>query len=136
MKKIYLLFSILCFPILLFATEEPTTGGARSLSLGTASLTLSHPYSILNNQAAMAFEKEISFALYAENRFLQKELGYYSGGLTLPTKSGVFGLAVNYSGFDLYNEKKLGLAYGRLFTKNVSGGIQIDYLATSLSEYG
>jgi len=84
----------------------------------------------------MAFEKEISFSLYAEQRFLEKELGYYAGGLTLPTKSGVFGLAINYSGFDLYNEKKIGLGYGRLFTKNISGGIQIDYLSTSISEYG
>lgn len=84
----------------------------------------------------MAFQEEISFSLYAEQRFLQSELGYYAGGLTLPTQSGVFGLAVNYSGFDLYNEKKLGLAYGRLFTKNISGGIQIDYLSTSITEYG
>ena len=84
----------------------------------------------------MAFQKDISFSLYAEQRFLQSELGYYTGGLTLPTKSGAFGLALNYSGFDLYNEQKLGLAYGRLFTKNISGGIQIDYLSTSISEYG
>ena len=136
MKKIYLLFIILYFPFHLFASNDPMTGGARSLSLGSCSVTLADPYSILSNQAAMAFEKEISFALYAENRFLQKELGYYSGGLTLPTKSGTFGLAINYSGFDLYNEKKIGLGYGRLFSKNISGSLQMDYLSTSISEYG
>src|SRR4249920_2757979 len=112
MKKIYLLFFILSFSFTLSASNDPFTGGARSLSLGTASLTLSDPYSILNNQAGIAFQKEISFSLYAEQRFLQSDLGYYAGGLTLPTKSGVFGLALNYSGFDLYNEQKLGLAYG------------------------
>jgi hypothetical protein len=136
MKKIYFLLLISSTPFFLSASNDPITGGARSLSLGTASLTLSDPYSVLNNQAAMAFQKEISFSLYAEQRFLQSELGYYAGGLTLPTKSGVFGLALNYSGFDLYNEQKLGLAYARLFTKNISGGIQIDYLSTSISEYG
>lgn len=84
----------------------------------------------------MAFQKAISFSLYAEQRYFQKELGYYAGGFTLPTKSGVFGLAINYSGFDLYNEKKIGLAYARLFSEKISGAIQIDYLSTSISEYG
>lgn len=135
-KYLLLLFSVFCFPFSIFASNDPLTGGARSLSLGTSSLTLSDPYSILNNQAAMAFQKEISFSLYAEQRFLQNELSYYAGGFSLPTKSGVFGLAVNYSGFDLYNEKKIGLAYARLFSEKVSGGIQIDYLSTAISEYG
>ena len=34
---------------------DPFSGSARSLALGSCSLTLSDPYSILNNQAAMAF---------------------------------------------------------------------------------
>lgn len=84
----------------------------------------------------MAFQKELSFSLFAEQRYLQKELGYYAAGFTLPVKNGAFGLAVNYTGFDLYNEKKIGLAYARLFSQKVSGGIQIDYLSTAVSEYG
>ena len=137
MKKIIpLLFSIFHFPFSSQASNDPFTGGARSLALGNSSLTLSDPYSILNNQAAMAFQKIISFSLYAEQRYLEKELGYYAGGFTLPTKSGVFGLAINYNGFDLYNEKKIGVAYARMFSQKVSGSIQLDYLSTSISEYG
>src|SRR6185295_9697264 len=100
MKK-YLLFllSLLTFHLSLLASNDPFTGGSRSLGLGSCSLTLSDPYSILNNQAAMAFQKEISFSLYAEQRYLQSELGYYAGGFTLPTKSGAFGLVINYNGF-------------------------------------
>jgi hypothetical protein len=136
MKNCCLLCLMLLLPWSLAASNEPRAGGARSLALSSSSLTLSDPYSVLNNQATMAFLEEISFSLYAEQRFLQSELGYYAGGFTLPTKSGVFGLAINYSGFDLYNEQKIGLAYGRLFSKNIAGGIQIDYLSTSVSEYG
>ncbi|MBS1656722.1 MAG: hypothetical protein JST18_01350 [Bacteroidetes bacterium] len=136
MKNLYLPLLLLVLPLIIFASNEPMVGGARSLALGSTSMNSSDPYSVLNNQAGMAFQNDISFSLYAEQRFLQSELGYYAGGLTLPTKSGVFGLAINYSGFDLYNEKKMGLAYARLFSKNISGGIQIDYLSTSVAEYG
>lgn len=137
MKKILpLLFSIFYLSFSSKASNDPFTGGARSLALGSSFLTLSDPYSILNNQAAMAFQKVISFSLYSEQRYLQSELGYYAGGFTLPTKSGVFGLAINYTGFDLYNEKKIGLAYALMFSPKVLGSIQLDYLSTSISEYG
>lgn len=136
MKALSLCLGFLHLSALLFASGELNISSGRAQSLGGTSVTLSDPYSILSNQAAMAFQKEISFSLYAEQRYLQSELGYYACGLTLPTKSGVFGLAINYNGFDLYNEKRIGLGYGMLFTKNISGGIQIDYLSTSVSEYG
>jgi hypothetical protein len=136
MKKLLLFYSLFTIYHSLLASNDPFTGGARSLGLGSCSVTLSDPYSILNNQAAMAFQKEISFSIYAEQRYVQKELGYYAGGFTLPTKSGTFGLAINYNGFDLFNEKKIGLAYARKFSDKVSGGIQLDYLSTSISEYG
>ena len=84
----------------------------------------------------MAFVKDISIGLYSERRFMLKELGYNAAGITLPTSSGVFGISANYYGFDLYNEKKFGLAYSRLFTEKIAGGIQLDYLGTSISEYG
>jgi len=136
MKKLLLLCSLLTIHHSLFATSDPFIGSARSLALGGSTLTLSDPYSILNNQAAMAFQKNLSFSLFAEQRYLESELGYYAGGLTLPVKNGAFGLAINYDGFDLFNEKKIGISYARLFSKNVSGGIQFDYLSTSISEYG
>ena len=137
MKKLLLIF--FCIPSLLsltFAGNEPQSIGARINAMGGAGLTLSDPYSVFNNQAAMAFVDGISVALYTEQRFLLKELSYHAGGVILPTKLGAFGLSVNYYGFDLYNEKKIGLAYSRLFSNKISGGIQIDYVGTSISEYG
>ncbi|MCY7409790.1 MAG: hypothetical protein LH473_05920 [Chitinophagales bacterium] len=136
MKK-FILTSILVFSSpLLFASNEPFSGSARALGLGNATLTFSDAYSVLNNQAAMAFRKNISFSLFAEQRYFQNELGYYAAGLTLPTKKGAFGLSINYNGFDLYNEQKIGLGYAMLFSKNISGSLQIDYLSTSIAEYG
>jgi hypothetical protein len=135
-KHLLLLFSILFFHFSSYAGNEPQSIGARSNALGNASLTLSDAFSLFNNQAAMAFIKDITIGLYTERRFMLKELSFNAGGVILPTKSGVFGLSANYYGFDQYNEKKFGLAYGRRFTEKISGGIQIDYLGTSISEYG
>ncbi len=84
----------------------------------------------------MAFINKVSICLFTERKFLLKELSYNAAGITIPTKSGVFGFSANYYGFDLYNEKKIGLAYSRLFTEKLAAGIQFDYLGTSISEYG
>jgi hypothetical protein len=139
MKKFFPCFILLvlcCFPLLLFSSTNPVVSGARSLGMASAGVTLADPYSILGNQAGMAFQDQVSFSLHGENRFLQSELGAYAAGITLPIKSGAFGLAVNYTGFDLYNESKIGVAYALLFAKNISGSLQLDYCSTSISEYG
>jgi len=135
-KHLLAIYFIVCIVDISLGGFEPPSIGARSNALGNASSTISDPYSLFNNQACMAFEQGISLALYTERKFLLKELSFYAGGVTLPTKSGAFGLSANYFGFDAYNEKKIGLAYSRLFTEKLSGGIQIDYLGTSIAEYG
>lgn len=137
MKKLLLpVFFISCFINIVDAGNEPQSIGARSNSLGGASITLADPFSLFNNQAAMAFVKDVSFGIYTERRFMLKELSFNAAGIIVPTKSGVFGLSANYYGFDVYNEKKLGLAYSRLFSEKISAGIQFDYLGTSIAEYG
>src|SRR5215831_3949547 len=128
MKQTLLSFSfIFCFYFFCLAGGEPLTVGARSGAMGDAAVTLSDASSVFNNQAGMAFVKGFSAGLFTERKFGLSELSYSAGGVTLPTKSGVFGLSANYYGFDLYNEKKAGLAYARLFSNKISGGIQLDY---------
>lgn len=135
-KTLLLFFSIGSFVAAAYAGNEPQAVGARSNALGGTGLTLADPFSLFNNQAAMAFVKDISIGLFTERRFMMSELSYSAGGVTLPTKSGVFGINVSYAGFDVYNEKKAGLSYARLFSKKISAGIQFDYLGTSIAEYG
>src|SRR5690606_8928556 len=53
-----------------------------------------------------------------------------------PTNSGTFGLSVNYFGQSLYNEKKIGLAFGKRFGDKFSAGLQLDYYGLSIEEYG
>ncbi|MBA3648005.1 MAG: hypothetical protein H0W62_05555 [Chitinophagales bacterium] len=137
MKKLLLLIISVCyFNFQLFASGEPLSVGGRNAAMGNASVTLSDAFSVFNNQAGMAFLQGFSAGLFTQRNFGISELSFSAGGVTLPTKSGVFGLSAGYFGFSGYNEKKAGLAYSRLFGSKISGGIQIDYLGTSISEYG
>ncbi len=112
--------------------------GARSTGMGNASVTLFDIWSVQNNQAGLAHLESLSAGIYYENKFMLPELGLSAFGAALPLKSGGT-LALSYSmfGFESYKDSKLGLAYARKFTESFSGGIQLDYLNTRISEgYG
>jgi len=130
-------FMLLLFVGPISATDFNNPIGSRSAALGNASVTLCDFWSVHNNQAGLASFENIAVGFYYENRYLLKELSLKSGAFILPTKSGVFGLSYNHFGYSLYNESKLGLAYGRSFGKYFSAGIQLDYLHTKIAEdYG
>ena len=49
----------------------------------------------------------------------------------------MFAISMNYYGYKLFNEKKIGLAYAKTLGKNISAGVQIDYINTAIAEgYG
>ncbi|MGB0887887.1 MAG: hypothetical protein ACPGSL_07175 [Vicingaceae bacterium] len=111
--------------------------GARSAAMGGYNVTLSDVWSTNNNQAGLGFVKEMTAALYYENRFLLKETGYKAGALVLPVKSGAFGISVASFGYSAYSETKAGLSYGQRFGDKFSLGVQMNYLNTSLAQtYG
>jgi len=111
--------------------------GARSGGLGKSSVTLSGFWAGFNNQAALANYNKLAAGIYYENQFIIKEMGLAAGGFILPTKTGNFGLNLTWFGYNNYNEKKVGLGYGRKFGKSFSAGIQLDYLSTYIAEdYG
>ncbi|NQV03651.1 MAG: hypothetical protein HQ542_13465 [Bacteroidia bacterium] len=75
--------------------------------------------------------------LYAENRFLMKELCFEALALSWSGQPGAFGLVLSYHGFHLYNEFKAGIAYARKFGKRFSTGVQLNYLRIQIAEgYG
>jgi opacity protein-like surface antigen len=108
--------------------------GARSLGLGHANLTLTDLWASNNNQAGLAKVKEFGLGFAYENRFGLSELSLKNLNLALPVKWGTFGLTVQQFGFTDYNENKFGLAYGLNISKNVSLGVQLDYLLISVAE--
>ncbi|MEM6723512.1 MAG: hypothetical protein AAF598_05700 [Bacteroidota bacterium] len=110
--------------------------GARSRAMGGAAVTQQDVFSLFSNPAGIAHLESLGFGISGENRFLQEGLNQYQAAVALPSGFGGFGLSVQYFGFDLYNEQKIGLAYARKLTDFISVGVQFDYLSVNIQEFG
>jgi hypothetical protein len=133
--KLIIILSFVCFH--LYPQHDNSPIGARSAGMGNSSVCLQDLWAVHNNQAGLSELKNIEAGVYYENRFLLKELSFKSLAIAIPSKTGVFGLDINSFGFNLYNENKFGLAYSEKLLKNLSIGIQLDYLHTHIAEnYG
>ncbi len=114
----------------------PSSVGARGLAMGDASVTFKDINSGFSNQAGLAWLDGLGIGLFGEARFLVPGLNSFGAVVAYPTKSGTFGINMNYFGYEQYNEQKIGIAYARKLFDKVSIGAQFDYLATRLAEYG
>jgi hypothetical protein len=133
--SIFILAFVLCFPVLAGDHWRPV--GARAAAMGMASVSIADNWSVHNNPAGMAFYNRPAAGFYYENNFMLKELGYQAASLTIPTRYGVFGGNVTYTGDASYNEANAGVAYSRTFGSRFAAGIQLDYFHTGLTkEYG
>gem|GEM_PF-140968 len=111
--------------------------GGRSLALGGASVALPGVWSTFTNQAGLAWQQGWQAGLYAENRFMMKELSFEAVAVSWSGKPGAFGLAISHFGFQLYSEIEAGLVYARSFGKHFSAGVQLNYIMVQISEgYG
>jgi hypothetical protein len=134
----------LAFCLLLFTTvssrggNENVPAGARSAGVSGASVCYSDLWSAFHNQAGLADVKKISGAIYFENRFSVAELGVKGFAFALPAgESGTFAVSGTYFGYSLYNEKKIGIGFGKKIGDKLKAGVQLDYLSTFIAEgYG
>jgi len=107
---------------------------AKTNSLGSCGLTQTTVWSNLENQAGLVDIKQFTIGVGTENSFGIKELSTHTAVFALPVSSGVFGLNIAYTGFELYNHTKIGLAFGKRLSNNFNIGIQIDYLGMYADE--
>ncbi|MFT5167886.1 MAG: hypothetical protein ACI8P3_003124, partial [Saprospiraceae bacterium] len=113
-----------------------TNAGARGLAMANTAVVFQDINSIFSNQAGLVNLSHPSFVLFTEQRFALNEIRSIAAGFAYPTKSGVFGLNINYYGFEDYNEQKVGLAYSRKLLENLAIGAQINYINFRIPEYG
>lgn len=120
-----------------YSLGEFRTSGARQAGMGFNSISLQSVYSVFNNQAASAFLDKKSFGLYYSPVFIGEGVSNISGVAAIPvSKAGTFGLSFGYYGYNAYNDKKIGLAYAIKLAKYISIGMQLDWLNTSIENYG
>jgi len=107
---------------------------SKSSSLANCGLTETSVWSNFTNQAGLAEINQITIGVGTKNRFSLKELSTHTVVFALPVNGGVFGLNVSYTGFELYNESKIGLAFAKKLSDNFNVGIQVDYLGIYVDE--
>lgn len=137
MKRL-ILSTFLIIPLLTKAGIDNAPLGARAAGLGGSSVALAGDlWCAHNNQAGLAFVREVQGGLFYENRFLVKALSMKAGAVAVPIKRGTFGLEVSSFGYTQYAENKYGLSYAMPFGQKFAMGVQVDYLSLRFGEnYG
>jgi hypothetical protein len=116
-----------------------TYSGARSNSMSDASVATADVFAAFNNQAALTQLEKPEAGIAVLNRFTTKELNTQALAFAMPLSKnkGTFAISANQFGYNLFNRKKIGLAYAKKLSNVFSAGVQVDYLNTKIAEgYG
>ncbi len=115
------------------STNHLQQGGAYSAGLSSA--VIAYPKAgYYQNQAHLTLFDSLYVEAYSAIPNRIKEFGNYSVFAAAPLLKGYTALQFNFFGYEHYNESKLGLAYALKLSEKFSGGVQINWLRTSLSE--
>jgi hypothetical protein len=149
--QLFLFNLLLLGPTLLRAQGNGPAGhGARAVALGNAAATLSGDvWAVANNAAGLGTLTRPTAGAYFENRYLLRSLNVAAVALALPlgmvepaitgqparAEQGVVGFEAQRFGGALYQEVRVGAAYGyRLGVVNIGG--RLDMLQVSFQDLG
>jgi len=103
-------------------------GDAQSLGLADVATVLSSHWSCLRNPAGISGINSIQFGITYENYFSVPELGMGAVSISIPAKSGTFGLGFSTFGNSWLSQSHTALSYGRHLGKIFHAGIGMHYL--------
>lgn len=95
---------------------------------GAYSRNFSELFSINRNPAALAGIKKHTTGIYAERRFMLKEMSGYALNGALPVPHGTIGIRLWQHGFSLYREQLFSAGYALPLGKRFRAGIHLNYL--------
>ena len=129
-----LLTILVCLPNKTFCQLDNFPNGARSSSLGNASVTLEDCYAVSNNIAGIASLNKITIGSTFQNKFLLSNL--YSGQLigTIPYKRIVVAFSLEHFGDQLYNEQNISLGIAHQFS-TIKIGLKTNYFQVQGSDF-
>jgi hypothetical protein len=122
---VFLLYLFYTSPCIIAQENFPI--GSRPAALANAVVMESDIWSVSHNQAGLGDYHNLSIGFHHENKYVVPEAALHALAFTIPVKPGTFGLSYTYFGYSLYNESKIGIAFGRSFGEKFSGGIQLNY---------
>lgn len=109
--------------------------GTRSQALGGVKASLSDSWSVLGNQAGMAYaDTGIQAGIYYSNLFLLKELSQQNAFCSVRWEKSVFACSLYRYGELSYHETKWGLAYAQKVFPDFSAGFQFNYCSIYFPE--
>lgn len=118
------------------AAGEYKAIGTRMMTPGLGGVSVITPYAPSSNQAAMGFAESSSIsAYYAHTGLAEGVNNFMAMGQLKLKKGGTLGFSGSYFGYELFNDKKFGIAYGMKLAEFVSIGAQIDVLNNKISGY-
>ncbi len=128
----------LLFPFFALAQNGNDPVGARPAGMANAALTFTDIWSSFHNQAGLGHIENITAGAFYENRFLVDGMAFAGFAGALPLGNGAIGLNYSNFGYSVYNEGKLGLAYGMKLSDRFSVGVQLNYQTTRIvaEDYG
>lgn len=137
-------FAYVCINLALSAAEVPCAAaldafpdGARSASLGGASVTIADPSAIYNNQAALGRVRTASAMVNYQNKYLLSGLHMAAAAFVMPVPyAGTAGVSICAFGNAAYSEARMGLGIGRELGGRFAIGAQINYTRLSVEGYG
>ncbi|PVX49959.1 hypothetical protein C7377_1599 [Balneicella halophila] len=108
--------------------------GARATALGHSSISFKDLWSIVNNQAGMAFIDRPTLGVSYEERFMMKEMSLKTVAFILPTnRVGNFGFSYTHFGDSEFNEFRINVGYAMPLGEHFAMGLAFDYLGMSVS---
>ncbi len=137
MNKLLILSFALLLTLPLFGQNgSPVYNGGRTLGMGNTGVVNRDLTSVYSNQAGLAYLTSMQAGVFGSRRFMIADINSVGAAFAYPTKSGTFGIDVNYFGFEGFNQQSIGLNYGRkLFDKLAIGGKAL-VNTTAIPEYG
>jgi hypothetical protein len=127
--------------ILLFLipfTREISCGqvcmGGRATALGHTTVVIGDGWALFNNPSCLSDLKHPTAAVLSENRFLLSEMASQGCAVSIPLKSGSWGVGGYRFGFTEYAEWRMGMAYARTFGSFFAAGLRFDFLSTHVSD--
>lgn len=125
----------LSFPYALYGSGDPVPMGGRSWGLANASITLADSWSVYNNVGGLARLKELGVMTACDLRYGMDGFTTVALAGVLPLSYGTYGISLDRFGDKLYNEQRLGVAYGHQVDR-VSLGVKASYAQVAVSEVG
>jgi hypothetical protein len=135
-NPISLFMLLACYALTARAQTLRQSLSAVYLGLNAYSTQHTDVFSFVHNPASLAQVKDPVAGVYGERRFLLAATDVYTAAIAIPTSKGNFGIDLNATGFENYNENQVGFAYALSLGNKADLGIQFNHYAYRIPYYG